>query len=308
MTDTQRTERDAPSGSVACADAPGRVPSGYSLLPEGTRCRCPKMWEHAGRHYCCKATNFTAEGLSKALAEPAPTAEGDELVALKWECTEGASDFGAAWFADVGDLGRFEVWTGDGIFTANYCSPGGELYIAQLDDWPSAAEARDRCQGFLDDTLGALLAARSPQGEDTPRSEASHTNSLREAAEAAADLIDAYIAIHGELVTDQGTDAASTHEALRQALSNTQPEVKVKRLEWEEPCSRNNMCWVAKTMFGNYFVGDEGGAWWAELYDGPVSWEWEPDKDRRAFADEARPQQACQDDYDKRVMSAVEVG
>lgn len=41
--------------------------------------------------------------------------------------------------------------------------------------------------------------------------------------------------------------------------------MKIRRLEWQEPCSKNNYCWTAETIFGTYSVVNEDG--WSGVLD-----------------------------------------
>ncbi len=83
--------------------------------------------------------------------------------------------------------------------------------------------------------------------------------------------------------------------------------MKIKKLEWSEPSPSNNYCWVAKTPFGEYSVVNEGGSWYADLYEGNINWRWKPEYDRRSYVMELKPQQACQEHFEKLVKSCLEI-
>lgn len=38
------------------------APAGYSKLPAGVRCRCPKLWFDGTDHYCCKIASAIRSG------------------------------------------------------------------------------------------------------------------------------------------------------------------------------------------------------------------------------------------------------
>jgi hypothetical protein len=44
-----------PSSTVSALTGfdPARVPPGYYLLRDGTRCRCIRLWSDGTRFYCC---------------------------------------------------------------------------------------------------------------------------------------------------------------------------------------------------------------------------------------------------------------
>jgi hypothetical protein len=84
--------------------------------------------------------------------------------------------------------------------------------------------------------------------------------------------------------------------------------VKVKALEWEDPSPKNNNVWVARTVLGTYCVGCEGGWWYAVLDEGFRHWEWEPENDARSYSGPFAAQAAAQQDYEARILSALDQG
>ena len=80
--------------------------------------------------------------------------------------------------------------------------------------------------------------------------------------------------------------------------------VKVKPLEWLEPCRQNNGCWTAETVFGTYSAVNEGG-WYVTLDEHPwgQGFEWSAPDMQMGFVDAAK---AAQADYERRIFSALE--
>lgn len=102
---------------------------------------------------------------------------------------------------------------------------------------------------------------------------------------------------------DVGDDVAAwNRRASSEAPSGAEPVVK--RLEWEEPSSRNNQCWTAESPLGTYSVVNEDG-WYAVRDDVPrdfwFEWTWrDMSRDNLLTA-----QAACQADFEARIRSAL---
>ena len=80
--------------------------------------------------------------------------------------------------------------------------------------------------------------------------------------------------------------------------------LEIPALDWEDPSSKNNQCWVARTIIGEYWVAFEDG-WDAGLEDGPKNWEWEPEYDRRSYEGPHAAMKACQHHYSSALNSAL---
>jgi len=88
---------------------------------------------------------------------------------------------------------------------------------------------------------------------------------------------------------------------------NTRAAPKVKTLVWEGPTRATNGTWVAKTIIGNYCVGNDDG-WHATLYDGIDKWEWEPEEHPKSYKGPHAAKAAAQADYERRILAAIEGG
>jgi len=77
-------------------------------------------------------------------------------------------------------------------------------------------------------------------------------------------------------------------------------EIKVKPLEWENPTRLSNGCYAAKTFFGDYYVAQQDGLWYAGNEE--IRFDWECEYDTNTL-DAAKA--AAEADYQKRILSCI---
>jgi len=62
-------------------------PAGYRKLPDGTRCRCIRLWQDGvGGFYCCRSSATLAFGDSLSQHCPNCEAQAAEIERLREEC------------------------------------------------------------------------------------------------------------------------------------------------------------------------------------------------------------------------------
>lgn len=113
-----------------------------------------------------------------------------------------------------------------------------------------------------------------------------------------------YFGTVADFIAAANPDTVTMLLARLRDLETQTPEIPA--LDWEDPSSKNNQCWVARTIIGEYWVAFEDG-WDAGLEDGPQNWEWEPEHDRRSYEGPHAAMKACQQHYLSVLESALRI-
>jgi hypothetical protein len=93
------------------------------------------------------------------------------------------------------------------------------------------------------------------------------------------------------------------HDAADGTIERLRANARPKALDWKEPSSTTNGCFVADSVLGRYTVVYEDG-WYACLEDG-LKWEWEPSEDPRSYLGPYAAQNACQEHFERTIRSAL---